>query len=162
TRNSYDLIGILQTSGIGGNAYKSGNYSDMKSNGVEFSINTTNLRIPDFSWTTHFNVGYTHDWITRLDFNPRIGDAIVQGGAAVQGGPRRGLFSTKFAGLDYRGIPTFYDDNGEVVHYYDLQERENLSRILKYEGPAEPRGAGGLTNVFTYKNFSLNIFLSFK
>jgi hypothetical protein len=33
---------------------------------------------------------------------------------------------------------------------------------LHYEGPAEPRGAGGLTNVFTYKNFTLNLFLSFK
>jgi hypothetical protein len=72
------------------------------------------------------------------------------------------LFSTKFAGLDYRGIPTFYDDNGEVVYNYDLQDRDNLTSILTYEGPAEPRGAGGLGNIFTYKSFALNVFLSFK
>lgn len=162
TRNSYDLIGILQNSGVGGEPYKSGNYADMKSEGVEFSINTRNLNLGDFTWTTNFNVGYTHDQITRLDYNPRIADAIVQGGAAVQGGPRRGLFSTKYAGLDYRGIPTFYDGNDEVVYFYDLQEREDLTGVLKYEGPAEPRGAGGLTNMFTYKNFALSVFLSFK
>jgi hypothetical protein len=134
----------------------------MESNGIEFAINSTNVTLGDFSWSTNFNIGYTHDRITRLEFNPRLGDAIVQGGAAVLGGPRRGLFSTKFAGLDSRGIPTFFDETGERVYNYDLQDRENLTSILKYEGPAEPRGAGGLGNVFTYKNFSLNVFLSFK
>lgn len=161
-RNSFDLIGLLQTSGVGGNPYKYGNYADMESQGFEVSINTVNLTINDFSWITNFNIGYTHDRITRLDFNPRIADAIVQGGAAVLGGPRRGLFSTKFAGLDSRGIPTYYDGSGEVVYNYDLQERENLTDVIKYEGSAEPRGAGGLSNIFNYRNFSLNVFLSFK
>ena len=170
TRNSYDLIGLFATSGIGGGAgedndaagFKYGNYADMKSDGFEFSINTLNINRKNFTWTTNFNVGYSKDVITRLDFNPRLADALVQGGAAVLGGPRRGLFSTKFAGLDYRGIPTFYDAGGEVVHSYDLQDRDNLSSILKYEGSAEPRGAGGFGNIFTYKNFSVNIFLSYK
>lgn len=161
-RNSFDLIGLMQTSGVGGNAFKFGNYADMTSEGVEVSINTVNLRINDFSWITNFNVGYTRDRITRLDFNPRLADAIAQGGAAVQGGPRRGLFSTKFAGLDSRGIPTFFDDAGETVYNYDLQDRDNLTSILRFEGSAEPRGAGGLSNIFNYKNFSLNVFLSFK
>ncbi len=161
-RNSFDLIGLMETSGVGGNAYKWGNYADMASEGVEFSINTLNLTINDFSWSTNFNIGYTRDRITRLDFNPRIGDAIVQGGAAVAGGPRRGLFSTKFAGLDSRGIPRFYDDTGETVYNYDLQDRENLSDILQFEGSAEPRGAGGLNNAFSYKNLSLSVFLSYK
>lgn len=161
-RNSFDLIGLMQTSGVGGNAFKWGNYADMASEGFEFSINTLNLVHNDFAWSTNFNIGYTRDRITRLDFNPRIADAIVQGGAAVAGGPRRGLFSTKFAGLDSRGIPTFYDDTGETVYNYDLQDRDNLSDILKFEGSAEPRGAGGLNNAFSYKNFSLSVFLSFK
>jgi hypothetical protein len=161
-RNSFDLIGLMQTSGVGGNAFKWGNYADMSSEGFEFSLNTVNLTINDFSWSTNFNIGYTRDQITRLDFNPRLADAIVQGGAAVYGGPRRGLFSTKFAGLDARGIPTYLDDTGETVYNYDLQERENLRDILKFEGSAEPRGAGGLNNSFNYKNFSLSVFLSFK
>ncbi|HKZ36704.1 MAG TPA: hypothetical protein VJ184_03570, partial [Chryseolinea sp.] len=143
-------------------AFKNGNYADMKSEGVEFSINTVNLKSRDFTWMTSFNVGYSRDRITRLEFNPRLGDAIVQGGAAVLGGPRRGLFSTRFAGLDFRGIPTYFDGSGEVVYNYDLQDRENLHDILQYEGPVEPRGAGGFTNIFNYKNFSLSAFLSFK
>jgi TonB-linked SusC/RagA family outer membrane protein len=161
-RNSFDLIGLMQTSGVGGNGFKFGNYADMTSQGFEVSLNTVNLTLNDFSWVTNFNIGYTHDRITRLDFNPRLADAMAQGGAAVAGGPRRGLFSTKFAGLDSRGIPTYYDDSGETVYNYDLQDRDNLTSILKFEGSAEPRGAGGLSNIFNYKNFSLNVFLSFK
>src|SRR5690606_15711455 len=121
-----------------------------------------NLNANNFSWSTNFNIGYSRDRITRLDFNPRIADTFVQGGAAVAGGPRRGLFSTKFAGLDSRGIPTFYDATGETVYNYNLQERENLRDILQFEGSAEPRGAGGLNNAFNYRNFSLSVFLSFK
>jgi TonB-linked SusC/RagA family outer membrane protein len=160
-RNCFDLIGVIQTSGVGGNAYKSGNYADMKSQGIEFSINTRNLQRRNFSWLTTFNIGYSFDKITRLNFNPRIADAIRQGGAAVLGGPRRGLFSVEYAGLD-NGIPTFYDADGEVVYYFDLQDRENITSVLKYEGSAEPRGAGGMANIFNYRNFSLNIFLSYK
>src|SRR5690606_31429864 len=135
-RNAFDLIGLIQTSGIGGNPYKWGNYADMRSDGFEVSINSLNVSINDFSWSTAFNVGYAMDRITRLDFNPRLADAIAQGGAAVQGGPRRGLFSTRFAGLDSRGIPTFHDGSGERVYYYDLQERDNLTQMLHYEGSA--------------------------
>ena len=161
-RSCYDLIGLFQTSGVGGKEFKNGNYADMKTEGFEFSFTTLNLKLNDFSWSTNFNIGYTKDRITRLNFNPRIADAFVQGGAAVLGGPRRGLFSTQFAGLDEQGIPTFQDESGERVYYYDLQDRDNLTSILKYEGPAEPRGAGGFGNIFNYKNFSLNAFISFK
>ncbi|HTF16855.1 MAG TPA: SusC/RagA family TonB-linked outer membrane protein [Chryseolinea sp.] len=161
-RNSYDLIGVIQTSGVGGNEYKTGNYANMESKGAEFTINTRNIQRKNFSWLTSFNIAYSRDQITKLEFDPRLADAIVQGGAAILGGPRRGLFSVKFAGLDTRGIPTFYDGSGEVVYNMDLQDRENIRDILKFEGPAEPRGAGGFTNIFNYKSFSLSVFLSYK
>lgn len=162
TRHAFDLIGTFQTSGVGGNAYKNGNYANMDSHGIEFGLNSLNLTWRGITWRTNFNIAYAKDKITRLDFNPRLTDAIVRGGAAVLGGPHRGLFSTKFAGLDSRGLPTFYDENGEVVFLYSLQDRDNIRKILKYEGSAEPRGAGGLTNTFSYRGFSLSVFLSAK
>jgi len=161
-RNAYDLIGTVQTSGIGGQGLKTGNFADMDADGFEASISTENLKGRDFTWRTNFNVGYTIDKITRLDFGPRIADAIGQNGAAVLGGPRRGLFSTRFAGLNEQGVPTFYDENNEIVYQYDLQDRGSLTSTLQYEGPVEPRGAGGLTNTFGYKGFSLMVLLSYK
>ncbi|WKN44404.1 SusC/RagA family TonB-linked outer membrane protein [Tunicatimonas pelagia] len=171
-RNSFDLIGLLQTSGIGGTGgnestssnggYRLGNYADMVSEGFEISINTLNVYTPNFSWTTSANIGYTDAEITRLDFDPIIADALRPEGAAVEGGPRRSIFSAQFAGLNERGIPTFFDASGERVFGYDLQERENLRDVLKYEGPAEPLGGGGFTNIFTYKNLTLSVLLTYK
>ncbi|MBS0001286.1 MAG: SusC/RagA family TonB-linked outer membrane protein [Cyclobacteriaceae bacterium] len=161
-RQSFDLIGIVQTSGIGGQGLKIGNYADMESDGFELSLNTVNIRNENFTWTTNFNVSYTKDVITKLDFGPRLVDAMGQNGAAVLGGPRRGLFSTQFAGLNTVGIPEFYDETGEKVFNLDLQSRENLDGKLVFEGPSEPRGAGGFNNTFSYKGLSLNVFISYK
>ena len=161
-REGFDLIGQVQTSGIGGNVLKSGNFANMQINGYEFFISTLNLSRSDFSWTTDFNVGYTVDKITKLDYGPIFAEAIGQTGAATLGGPRRGLFSTRFVGLDSQGIPTFRSGSDDVVKQFDLQERSNLASVLAYEGPTEPRGAGGLTNRFTYKNFDFSFLLSFK
>ncbi len=161
-REAFDLIGVVQTSGVGGLGLKVGNFADMKATGFEVSISSLNYRTNNFSWSTNFNIGYTRDEITKLDFGPRLVDAIGQGGAAVLGGPRRGLYSTNFAGLDFQGVPTFLDSNGERVFQFDLQEREGLTETLVYEGPVEPRGAGGLTNTFNYKGFSLSVLLSYK
>ncbi len=161
-RDAFDLIGVVQTSGVGGQGLKVGNFADMESWGVEASISTMNIDQGEFTWRTDFNIGYTRDEITRLDFGPRLGDAIGQNGAAVLGGPRRGLFSTRFAGLNSQGIPEFLNEDGERVFLLDLQDRDNLAQTLVFEGPTEPRGAGGLTNTFTYGNFTLSALLSFK
>jgi len=162
TRNAFDLIGVVQTSGIGGQGLKIGNFADMEAQGYEISLSTVNIKTPKFTWRTDFNYGYTKDKITRLDFGPRLVDALSQGGAAVLGGPRRGIYSTKFNGLDNSGIPTFLDGEGETVYSLDLQQRENLDETLIFEGPNEARGSGGLTNTFIYKNFTFSFLLSFK
>ncbi len=161
-RQGFDLIGVVQTSGIGGQGLKVGNFADMESIGVEAAISSNVLNSGGFNWKLDFNVGYNRDEITRLDFGPRIADAISQTGAAVLGGPRRGIFSTKFAGLNEQGIPEFFDENGERVFNYDLQERNNLVSTLDFEGPAEPRLFGGLNNVFSYGDFTLSALISYK
>jgi TonB-linked SusC/RagA family outer membrane protein len=161
-RNSYDLIGIVQTSGIGGQGLKFGNLADMEIKGFEFSINTTNYDRNGFKWRSNFNVGYSKDVITKLDFGPRLVDAIGQNGAAVIGRPRRSLYSTNFAGLNNQGIPTFFNEEGNNVLQFDLQERQGLEEILVFEGSTEPRASGGFSNTVSYKGLSLTVLLSFK
>lgn len=161
-RQSFDLIGIIQTSGIGGQGLKFGNFADMEINGFEFSINSTNYQQGDFTWTSNLNLGHSQDRITNLDFGSRFVDAIGQGGAAVLGKPRRSLYSANFAGLDETGIPTFFNKDGERVLQFDLQERQDLDEALVFEGSVEPRTTGGFTNTFTYKGLSLSVLLSYK
>ena len=161
-RVAFDLIGTVQTSGIGGQGLKTGNFADMEATGYEISLSSVNIKTSDFTWKTDFNLGYTRDEITKLDFGPRLTDVLSQGGDAVIGRPRASLFSTRFAGLNDRGIPTFLGQEGQEVFQFDLQDRQGLEDLLVFEGSTEPRGAGGLTNTFTYKNFTLSTLLSFK
>ncbi len=161
-RDAFDLIGIVQTSGIGGQGLKVGNFADMESIGFEASLSSKLVETGSFNWRMDFNVGYNRDKITRLDFGPRMADALSQNGAAVLGGPRRGIFTTQFAGLNQQGIPEFFDENGERVFSYDLQSRDNVAATLDFEGPAEPRLFGGLNNVFSYGDFTLSALISYK
>ncbi len=161
-RNSFDLIGTVQTSGIGGQGLKVGNFADMEIKGFEFSINTTNFDRNGLKWTTNLNMGYSQDKITNLDFGPRFVDAIGQNGAGVIGRPRRSLFSINFAGLNSSGVPTFLNADGEQVLQFDLQDRDGLQDVLVYEGSTEPRGSGGFTNNISWKGLSLNVLFSYK
>ncbi|MCX2763605.1 SusC/RagA family TonB-linked outer membrane protein [Aquimarina muelleri] len=161
-RNSFDLIGTVKTSGVGGQAFKSGNYADLNVEGYEFGVSTVNIKTKNFEWSTNINVGYNTEEVKELQFNPRLVDLISPGGAAFTGREISALYSTRFAGLNEFGIPTFFDADNNRVTNIDLQSRENIEKILKYEGPTQPRGAGGLSNTFKYGGFSLSANISFK
>ncbi len=161
-RNSFDLIGTVQSSGIGGQGLKVGNFADMEIEGFELTINTTNYDKNGLVWRSNINMGYSRDKITNLDFGPRFVDAIGQNGAGVLGRPRRSLFSANFAGLNGSGVPTFFNAEGERVLEFDLQDRDGLEDILVFEGSTEPRGSGGFTNTVTWKGFNVMVLLSYK
>ncbi len=161
-RNSFDLIGTVRTSGVGGEAFKSGNFADLAVEGYEFSIATVNIKTDNFKWTSNFNIGYNTEKVVDLKFNPRLVDLLAPTGAPFKGREISALYSTRFAGLNEFGIPTFFDKDGEKVTNIDLQSRDDIEKILKYEGPTQPRGAGGFGNTFTYKNWSLSANISFK
>ncbi len=161
-RNSFDLIGTIKTSGVGGEAFKTGNYADLKVDGYEFALSTVNVKTRNFEWSTNINVGYNTEEVKELQFDPRLVDLISPAGAPYTGREISALYSVRFAGLNEFGIPTFFDANNNRVTNIDLQSREDIEKILKYEGPTQPRGAGGLSNKFTYQGFTLSTNISFK
>ena len=60
-----------------------------------------------------------------------------------------------------KGIPQIINEDG-VVTLTDInfQEYEKLD-FLKYEGPTEPTTTGGLNNTLTWKNWRLNVFITY-
>ncbi|AXT60209.1 SusC/RagA family TonB-linked outer membrane protein [Aquimarina sp. AD10] len=161
-RNSFDLIGTIKTSGVGGEAFKTGNFADLSVEGYEFALTTTNIKTGNFEWTSNINVGYNTEEVEELQFNPRLVDLISPTGSPFTGREISALYSVRFAGLNEFGIPTFFDADNNIVTDINLQSREDIERILKYEGPTQPRGAGGFNNTFTYKGFTLSANVSFK
>jgi TonB-linked SusC/RagA family outer membrane protein len=161
TRNNYDLIGQIYTQGVGGVTRKYANVASMKSHGVEFTLSTSNIQTRNFSWNTDFTFSYSKNKITDLQSRSRVIDLVQGTGYPLEGYPVRAIFSIPFAGLTEDGLPQIINENGEVTTYdINFQEWENLD-FLKYEGPVDPPFTGGFGNTFHYRDFDLNIFLTY-
>lgn len=160
-RNNFDLIGNVITSGLGGFVNKMGNVAEMTSSGVELSLSTRNIQTKDFSWSTSLIFAHMDNRVTKLNTSLRTIDYLTGSGYSMEGYPRGSMFSFKFKGLDEMGIPTFEDLDGNITST-DLyfQETKNFSN-LKYEGPSDPTITGSFGNIFRYKGFTLNVFMTY-
>ena len=161
SRKNFDEIGPVATQGIGGQIIRWANAADMKSSGQELSISTTNIKTKDFSWTTSLVYSHTKTEITNLQSRDRVIDLITNFGGRREGYPVRALFSIPFMGLNEDGMPTFKNEAGEITTSdINFQERDKLD-FLKYEGPTDPTVQGSFGNLFKYKGFTLNLFVTY-
>ena len=165
-RDNFDLIGYVQTMGVGGSTTKLANDATMQSTGCEFTISTTNIKSKDFKWTTDWIFGWAENEITKLDSRSQVYQ-LVNGYGRMQGRPVGALYSIPFAGLTEEGLPTFYIDEAhtQVVgpSNYDaiyFQEYEDVA-YLKYEGSLDPKITGSFGNTFTWKGLKLNVFFTY-
>lgn len=163
SRRNYDLIGLASTAGVGGEILKYGNIATMKSSGVEISLSTTNIKTKDFTWSTNIIYSHAKNEVTELRTSSSVLDLVSGTGFAQQGYPVRGIFSIPFMGLNDEGIPTFLDQDGNIsTTGINFQERDpEKLKFLKYEGCADPTDIGSFGNIFRYKDFTLNVFITY-
>mgnify|MGYP000117225300 CR=1 FL=1 len=160
-RDNYDLIGVIQTPGVGGQIRKLANVATMKSHGVEFTLSTRNIQTKDFGWTTDFIFSQAKNEVTDLESDAEVIDVVSGTGFALKGYPVRGLFSYQFKGLNEDGVPTFINEKGVLTTSdINFQERNNKDHLV-YEGPTDPTITGSFGNVFSYKGFKLNAFITY-
>ena len=129
------------------------NVGRMENRGIEFQVSSKNLR-GAFSWNTDFNIFFNRSKILNLDGGIiKIGNISERGTVAVaQEGQPLGLF--------YGYIADGVDPATGNIIYRDIDKSGDLSdgdqAII---GNANPKYAFGLTNSFSYGNFSFNFFL---
>lgn len=160
TRNNYDLIGPKRTTGVGGQIVKYANVASMKSHGEEFSLSTRNIVTKDFQWSTDVIFSHTHCEVTDFESRNRVIDLITGSGFTEKGYPYRSLFSMDFQGLNSFGLPMFINEAGEVTTS-DIDFQSYDTEHLIYEGPTDPTVTGSLGNTFSYKNWHLNLFITY-
>ncbi|MEN2399477.1 SusC/RagA family TonB-linked outer membrane protein [Flavobacterium sp. MC2016-06] len=160
-RKAFDLVDYVITSGIGGQRIRQGNNADMQTQGLEVGFTTKNFDNKDFKWSTTLNFSVYKQEITRLENTPTAFDLIDANGGNTLGHPRNSLYSYQFTGLNNQGLPTFVMPEGETnnITGANFQDNLNVTKYLKYEGSIEPNKSVGLANTFTYKNWSLYVFL---
>ena len=157
-RDNFDLMGYYYGQVIG---RQYANVASMKSHGVEATISSQNIMKRDFQWTTDFTFAYNYTEITDLMSVSRVIDLVSSSGYAREGYPHRALFSLQFMGLNDEGIPQVINESGNVTTsdiYF--QEYERLDHLV-YEGPSEPTYTGGLNNMLRWKNWRLNLFITY-
>ena len=163
-RNNFDLIGPMATQGVGGQVIRYANTASMKSNGQELSVQTTNIKERDFSWITNVIFSHVTTEVTSLMSRATTMDLIsgeASSGFTKEGYPHRAIFSMPFQGLNDKGIPTFLNENG-VLTSTDLNfQNRGDNNYLIYEGPTEPTVTGSFGNELRWKNWRLNVFLTY-
>ena len=163
---SKDLIAYKRVSSVSGFSGKYVNYADVRNQGIDVSLSGTLLKNKDWRWTAAFNMGYVKNKVTKSTSTAQakyLVQSVYTPGEVYEGKPVDGMFSYRFAKLDDKGMPMFYDKDGnvlgvdseEIVNYpYDLGN-------LKYEGTRDPLFSGGLNTRVSYKNVSLSMLFAF-
>ena len=167
-RNMFDLIGYVTTTGVGGVISKLANTAGMTSKGMEVTLSTRNLETTGFQWNTDVTFSWNKSRITSLKTMDNLMNFITGNGFPKEGYNRSSLFSIPFTGLDSEGFPTFlwanetggFDINKGSYDEFWFQQTEYLD-FLKFEGQIEPKVMGGFGNIFSYRNFRLNLFITY-
>lgn len=160
-RKAFDLIDYVITSGVGGQSVKQGNNADMETKGIELGFTTQNIITDNFKWSTTLNFSVYDQNITKLANKPSAFDLVDSNGGNTVGHPRNSIYSYQFTGLNNQGLPTFILQDGAEnnITKANFQDTNDVMKYLKYEGSIEPNKSIGFANTFTYKNWSLYVFI---
>lgn len=157
-KRTSDMLGIMPTNTFSGYPNIIGNLGDMENKGIEFGVNTVNVRKEAFSWNTIFNIAYNKNEITKLNLNTYDNSSMQRiWQNYVEGSPAFTLFAYNFVGLDALGDPKIRLADGTETTTPNIAKQEDVFT----QGTYQPVWSGGMTNVFNYKNFSLTAAIIF-
>jgi TonB-linked SusC/RagA family outer membrane protein len=129
------------------------NAGRIENKGVEFQLTSRNL-VKKFRWTTDFNISFNQNKVLDM-----VGTFIKIGAVETRGNTsiaQVGLPLGTFWGYIYDGV----DPGSGNAIYRDLDKNgtidENDKTVI---GNANPKYIFGMTNSFSYRNFTLDIFL---
>lgn len=162
SRHNYDLIGIAQTEGAGGQIRKLANVASMHSSGFELAISSKNIVKSDFDWTTDFIFSKMKSKVTKLAPSATAVYMVSGAGFTTEGYPVRSLFSFRYAGLNSDGLPMIVNQDGVTTSkgsQINFQS-QNFGNLV-YEGSTDPTVVGSLGNTFRYKGFRLQVYLTY-
>ncbi|BBD46883.1 TonB-linked outer membrane protein, SusC/RagA family [Petrimonas sp. IBARAKI] len=133
------------------------NEGEMLNRGFEFALNSRNLT-GAFNWNSDFNISFNRNKLKKLALQQIYYDAettdalrLIRVVRNEPGRPLGGFYGYISDGVD--------SETGELM-YRDLNEDGRISSTDRtYIGDPNPDFTFGFTNYFSYKGFSLNIFL---
>ncbi|WP_246104200.1 SusC/RagA family TonB-linked outer membrane protein [Mucilaginibacter corticis] len=135
-----------------------GNFpATLQNKGLEFTINSTNIKTSNFKWNSTFNIGLNKNTLAAFP-----GLATSSYSQLYQIGKSPNLFY----GYRYKGVnPTtglfeFYKADGTVTSK-PTQSNVAAGGDQQPLFDLDPKFSGGFGNTITYKNFSLTVYCQF-
>ncbi|MBC9930264.1 TonB-dependent receptor [Chitinophaga qingshengii] len=172
TKRTNDLLNNKQLPEQTGYSSIRTNIGAIRNSGIELMVNTVNIDRKNFKWSTSFNIAHNKNKVVDLGGV----DYILTQNVSYAGNVSRLTLNDPvgtFWGADYYGtrktldkIPGAVSPNavprlGEAL-YVDRNGDGKLS-VDDYHviGDANPRIFGGMANNLTYKQFTLNFYISY-
>ena len=147
------------------------NVGEMTNKGIEFTLNAVPVRTKNFMWSTTLNLSHNKNTVDKMQnetfhtTNLTQSDPMVAGVSAdgwtqriMEGEPIGTFYTYQYAGI-VNGRSEYYvlDENGnrtgETTNNPSLKDRS-------ITGCAQPKLNAGWNNTLTYKNWSLNAFIT--
>ncbi|SDJ05132.1 TonB-linked outer membrane protein, SusC/RagA family [Pedobacter sp. ok626] len=135
------------------------NLGKVSNKGIEFTLNTVNIKNENFTWSTNFNFSASRNKIVSLygDNLDDIGNKWFIGKSlyAIYDYTLEGIWQT---GEDPSNVdPTAKPGD---LKFADLNGDKKITEADKsYLGNSLPKWTGGMINNFKYKNFGLSVFV---
>ena len=153
-----DIITSLPYNPTYGWSYLTYNTASLKGHGVDVNI-SGNIINSSFKWNSTFNLAYNTNEVIDSRFNANAANQYL-GSSPIVGKTIGYLYAYKWAGLDSNGQATISKNDGTI-----LNSNQGINMVnkedLKYMGTTIAPYFGGLTNEFSYNNFTLGVQLSY-
>ncbi len=157
---------LPETSGFN-SVYK--NIGKLENRGLEFSLNTANIKTKDFSWSTNFNISFLKNKILALGAS---NDDIFLGPVFLSqfnlmrvGLPAGSFYGYQVLGTWGTGEATQAAKYGLLPGDLKIQDTNGDGRVTSADkvvlGKSIPDGYGTFSNNFNYKSFDLGVELQF-
>ena len=167
-----DLLFLVPSSIVTGFSQVWQNLGKLSNQGVEFTVNSTNIATKDFVWTTSLNLTRQSIKIKELPG----GKDIMYGDGSMyilrEGESMHTFYLPQWLGVNPQtGLGEFYIDpslnsrdaivdgqlvkDGNVTNFYNEAQKTKV-------GKGVPDWMGSITNSFSYKNFDLSFMISFQ
>jgi TonB-dependent starch-binding outer membrane protein SusC len=127
------------------------NYGAVSNKGFEITVHSVNIDTKSFNWTTDFNLSTNKNKIEKLASDISLGAS----------GRNISILREGYSVNSFQLYKQLYVDPQTGNAVYDDVNKDGLitSADRQIVGNALPDYTAGLTNILTYKNFDLNIFI---
>jgi len=160
--NTSGLLLARSISPVSGFSTITQNIGKTNNKGLEISVNSKNINISGFTWTTEGNISFVKNKIVALygfkDANGKLTDDISNHWFIGQ--PIRVNYDFVFDGVWQTGETPYPGYQAGYAKLKDLNGDGQIKPIddQKIIGQQDPKYTWGLTNAFSFKGFTVSVF----